>query len=152
MESSRPILLVEDNPDEEALTIRAFRKNNIDSEIIVAHDGVEALDILFGTGPHEVAGPLTPQVVLLDLKLPRLDGFEVLRCIRADPGKRLLPVVMLTSSKEERDILRGYEVGCNSYVRKPINFDEFIDAARQMGRYWLHLNQCPDRVPEPNPS
>jgi two-component system response regulator len=140
MTNSRPILLVEDNPDDEALTIRAFRKNNIQNEIVVAHDGVEALDLLFGrAGPP----PLRPQVVLLDLKLPRIDGLEVLRQIRADPANMTLPVVVLTSSREEQDMVAGYRLGCNSYVRKPVNFDQFIEAARQLGLYWLLLNEYP---------
>jgi len=139
----KPILLVEDNPDDEALTLRAFRKNNITNEIIVARDGVEALDYLFATGTH--AGLSTdrmPQVVLLDLKLPRIDGLEVLRRIRADERTRLLPVVVLTSSKEEQDLVESYRIGANSYVRKPVNFDEFMEAARQLGMYWLLLNEA----------
>ncbi len=142
--NDRPILLVEDNPDDEALTIRAFRKNNISNAIVVARDGVEALDLLFGTGAREAEGPLTPQVVLLDLNLPRIDGLEVLRRIRQDASKCALPVVVLTSSKEEQDIVTGYRLGCNSYVRKPVNFDQFLEAARQLGLYWLLLNQYPE--------
>jgi len=142
--TSRPILLVEDNPDDEALTIRAFRKNNIQNEIIVARDGAEALDLLFGTGGCQDKGPLMPQVVLLDLNLPKISGLEVLRRIRADVVKCMLPVVLLTSSKEQRDIATGYKIGCNSYVRKPVNFEQFVEAARQLGIYWLVLNQCPD--------
>lgn len=139
--NSRPILLVEDNPDDEALTIRAFRKNNIQNEIVVARDGVEALDLLFGrTG----GTPIRPQVVLLDLKLPRLDGLEVLRQIRAAAATANLPVVVLTSSREDQDVVAGYRLGCNSYVRKPVNFDQFLDAARQLGLYWLLLNEFPD--------
>ncbi len=136
-----PILLVEDNPDDEALTMRAFRKNNIRNEIIVARDGAEALDYLFGTGAHGGRGPSLPQVVLLDLKLPKVDGLEVLRRIRSDPRTSLLPVVILTSSKEQQDIINGYRLGCNSYVRKPVDFDQFIEAARQLGLYWLLLNE-----------
>jgi two-component system response regulator len=142
----RPILLVEDNPDDEALTLRAFKKNNIMNEVVVARDGVEALDFLFGTGSH--AGRDTrdlPQVVLLDLKLPKLDGLEVLRRIRADERTSVLPVVILTSSKEERDVIEGYRHGCNSYVRKPVDFDEFLKAVRQLGLYWLLLNEGPPR-------
>jgi CheY-like chemotaxis protein len=139
--TEKPILLVEDNPDDEALTIRAFRKNNISNEIVVARDGVEALDVLFGTDER---APLRPQVVLLDLKLPRVDGLEVLGRIRADPGTATLPVVVLTSSREEQDLVSGYRLGCNSYVRKPVNFDQFIEAARQLGLYWLLLNQYPE--------
>jgi two-component system response regulator len=142
--TDRPILLVEDNPDDEALTIRAFRKNNISNQIVVARDGVEAIDVLFGTEQQE---PLRPQVVLLDLKLPRVDGLEVLRRIREDPGKATLPVVVLTSSREEQDLVSGYRLGCNSYVRKPVNFDQFLEAARQLGLYWLLLNQYPKLEP-----
>jgi two-component system response regulator len=139
--NARPILLVEDNPDDEALTIRAFRKNSIRNEIVVARDGVEALDLLFGGNGR--AAP-RPQVVLLDLKLPRIDGLEVLRQIRADPAGATLPVVVLTSSREEHDIVSGYRLGCNSYVRKPVNFDQFVEAARQLGLYWLRLNEYPE--------
>ena len=140
----RAILLVEDNPDDEMLTLRALRKNNVRNEVVVARDGVEALDYLFGTGAHEGrdVGDC-PQVVLLDLKLPKIDGLEVLRRIRADERTRVLPVVILTSSKEEQDVITGYRLGCNSYVRKPVNFDEFIEAARQLGLYWLLLNEPP---------
>jgi len=138
------ILLVEDNPDDEALTLRAFRKNNITNEVVVARDGVEALDYLLGTGRYEgrdTSDP--PQVVLLDLKLPKLDGLEVLQRIRADEHTRYLPVVILTSSKEDQDLINSYRLGANSYVRKPVNFEEFIEAARQLGLYWLLLNEPP---------
>jgi two-component system response regulator len=142
--AQRTILLVEDNPDDEALTLRALRKNNISNGVVVAHDGVEALDYLFGTGIH-AGRDLTdlPQVVLLDLKLPRIDGLEVLKRVRADERTQLLPIVVLTSSKEEQDVINGYKFGCNSYVRKPVNFDEFVEAARQLGLYWLLLNEPP---------
>lgn len=144
--SEKSILLVEDNPDDEALTLRAFRKNNIKNEVVVARDGAEALDYLFATGAHEGRDVTDlPQVVLLDLKLPKVDGLEVLRRIRADERTRPLPVVILTSSKEERDLIEGYRLGANSYVRKPVNFDEFIEAARQLGLYWLLLNEPPPR-------
>jgi two-component system response regulator len=140
------ILLVEDNPDDEVLTIRAFRKNNIKNEIVVAHDGEEALDFLFGRGEYaERDSQRFPEVVLLDLKLPKVDGLEVLRQIRADPRTHLLPVVILTSSKEEQDLIEGYSRGANSYVRKPVDFNQFVDAVRQLGLYWLVLNEPPPR-------
>ena len=135
------ILLVEDNPDDVDLTIRALRKNHVANEMVVARDGQEAVDYLFGEGAH--AGrdvSQLPQVVLLDLKLPRLDGLEVLKRIRADERTHLLPVVILTSSKEERDLLSGYALGANSYVQKPVDFNEFMSAARQLSLYWLVLN------------
>jgi two-component system response regulator len=138
--SEKLILLVEDNPDDEALTLRAFRKNNIGNQVVVARDGVEALDYLFGTGGKT---RVAPQVILLDLKLPKIDGLEVLRRLRADPRTQILPVVVLTSSKHEEDVVSGYRLGCNSYVRKPVNFDEFIEAVRQLGLYWLLLNESP---------
>ena len=140
------ILLVEDNPDDELLTLRALRKNNILNDIVVAHDGAEALDYLFGTGTH--AGRDTsvmPQVILLDLKLPKVDGLEVLRCPRADERTRLLPVVILTSSDEEQDIIDSYNLGANSYIRKPVDFAQFSKAVRQLELYWLVLNQSPLR-------
>jgi len=133
---------VEDNPDDEELTVRALKKNNVVNEVVVARDGVEALDYLFAQGPH--AGRdlrFMPQVVLLDLKLPKLDGLGVLRRLRADDRTKLLPVVILTSSNEERDRIDGYNLGANSYVRKPVDFTQFSDAARQLGLYWLVLNE-----------
>jgi two-component system response regulator len=142
----KPILLVEDNPDDETLTLRAFRKNNIKNEIVVARDGVEALDYLFAEGSYAgLTEERMPQVVLLDLKLPRIDGLEVLRRIRSDQRTKLLPVVVLTSSKEEQDLVESYSIGCNSYVRKPVNFDDFMEAARQLGMYWLLLNEASPR-------
>lgn len=138
------ILLVEDNPDDEALTLRALRKNNILNEIVVARDGVEALDYLFGTGTH--AGRDTaqqPQVVLLDLKLPKLDGLEVLKRMRADPRTALQPVAVLTTSNEDRDITSSYELGVNSYIRKPVDFNQFSETVRQLGLYWLVINVPP---------
>jgi len=138
------ILLVEDNPDDEALTLRALRKNNIRNEIVVARDGVEALDYLFGTGAH--AGRDTaqqPQVVLLDLKLPKLDGLEVLKRMRADRRTALQPVAVLTTSNEERDIISSYQLGVNSYIRKPVDFNQFSETVRQLGLYWLVINVPP---------
>lgn len=141
---SNSILLVEDNPDDEALTLRAFRKNNVTNEVVVARDGAEALDYLFGTGAFATRDiTLVPQVIILDLKLPKIDGLEVLRRLRANPHTKLLPVVILTSSNEERDRLEGYGLGANSYVRKPVDFAQFVDAVRQLGLYWLLLNERP---------
>jgi two-component system, response regulator len=142
------ILLVEDNPDDEALTRRALAKNNIHNTIVVAHDGVEALDCVFGTGPYE-GSPVAPVLMLLDLKLPRVDGLEVLRRVRAHAHTRLLPVVILTSSKEESDVVNGYGLGANSYIRKPVDFGQFVDAVRQLGLYWLVLNEPPPKVTPP---
>ena len=138
------ILLVEDNPDDELLTRRALKKNNIGNEVVVARDGVEALDYLFGTGAHEGRnlGEM-PQVMLLDLKLPKIDGLDVLRRVRADERTRLLPVVILTSSREQQDLVDGYGCGANSYIRKPVDFAQFIEAVRQLGLYWLVLNETP---------
>jgi two-component system response regulator len=142
MATDRPILLVEDNPDDEALTLRAFNKNRIANQVIVARDGVEALDYLFATGSHDGRDlSVMPAVVLLDLKLPRIDGLEVLRRIRADERTRLLPVVILTTSKEQQDIYEAYSLGANSYIRKPVDFEKFIYAVGQMGLYWLALNE-----------
>ena len=142
------ILLVEDNPDDVDLTLRAFRKSKIANEIVIARDGVEALDYLFATGPHAGRDSNSlPQLVLLDLKLPRLDGLQVLERIRGNPKTRLLPVVILTSSTEEPDLLTGYSLGANSYIRKPVDFQEFVVAVRRLGLYWLLLNQ-----PPPHPS
>src|SRR5437763_14488476 len=138
------ILLVEDNADDEALTLRALKRNNIKNDVVVAHDGVEALDYLLGAGGPAGGPPqATPQLVLLDLKLPRVDALEVLRRLRADPRTRLLPVVILTSAKEERGLVRSYSRGANSYVRKPVDFAEFTEAIRQLGLYWLILNEAP---------
>jgi two-component system response regulator len=141
------ILLVEDNPDDEALTIRALKQNNIVNEIIVAHDGSEALDYLFGTGKYTGRDlSNTPEVVLLDLKLPKIDGLEVLRRLRADERTSLLPVVILTSSKEERDLINGYKLGANSYIRKPVDFVQFTEAVKQLKLYWLVLNERPPKA------
>lgn len=141
------ILLVEDNPDDEALTLRALKKNNILNEVVVARDGVEALDFLFGTGAH--AGrdlALMPEVILLDINLPRINGLEVLEKIRANERTKLLPVVILTTSNEERDKLKSYTLGANSFIRKPVDFLQFSEAIRQLGLYWLVLNQSPPQV------
>ncbi len=138
------ILLVEDNPDDEKLTLRALRRANVGNDIVVARDGVEALDFLFATGAHVGRDVReVPHVMLLDLKLPRIDGLEVLRRVREDVRTRMLPVVILTSSIEERDRMEGYRLGANSYVQKPVDFTEFVEAVRQLGLYWLLLNQPP---------
>jgi CheY-like chemotaxis protein len=134
---SRLILLVEDDPDHEVLTIRALKKANVANEIRIARDGSEAVEVLFG------AEGLRPQVILLDLKLPKIDGLEVLRRVRENEATRMLPVVILTSSDEERDVVRSYQLGVNSYIRKPVNFNDFAEATRQLGMYWLVLNECP---------
>jgi CheY-like chemotaxis protein len=140
IDSAKLILLVEDDPDHELLTIRALKKSNIANDIRVARDGEEALELLFGENA------IRPQVVLLDLKLPKIDGLEVLRRIRQNDATRLLPVVVLTSSDEERDVVRSYQLGVNSYIRKPVNFTDFAEATRQLGMYWLVLNECPPQT------
>ncbi len=139
------ILLVEDNPDDAALTLRALEKNDIDNNMVrVACNGVEALDYLFGTGEHKGRDTtVQPQLILLDLKMPKMDGIEVLRRLRQDDRTRLLPVVVLTSSDEKEDIVKIYNLGANSYIRKPVDFDEFTEAVRQLGVYWLRLNMLP---------
>ena len=140
----KAILLVEDNPDDEILTIRALNRNRIGNQVVVAHDGVEALDYLFGTGLYADRDvSLKPAVILLDLKLPRLNGLEVLRRLREDARTKLLPVVVLTTSNEDQDLLDSYNLGCNSYIRKPVDFLQFSEAIRQLGMYWLLMNQSP---------
>jgi two-component system, response regulator len=142
MSNDRVILLVEDNPRDEELTLRALKKSNIVNPIVVAHDGVEALDYLLARGAHANRDRAAmPQVVLLDLKLPKVDGLEVLKALRANEFTKLLPVVVLTSSVEEQDLIRSYSLGANSYVRKPVDFVQFIEAVRQLGLYWLILNE-----------
>jgi CheY-like chemotaxis protein len=141
------ILLVEDNADDEALTLRALKKNNIKNDVVIAHDGAEALDYLFGRRAYEGRDTsVLPQIVLLDLNLPKVGGLEVLQSIRADERTKRLPVVILTSSKEDKDLVHGYDLGANSYVRKPVDFTAFAEAVRQLGLYWLVLNESP---PEP---
>lgn len=138
------ILLVEDNPDDEELTLRALRKNNIGNEVVVARDGESALDFLFATGEYENRqDDSLPQVILLDLNLPKMNGLDVLRKIRAEEKTRLLPVVILTSSREDEDILNSYSLGANSYVRKPVDFSQFLEAVRTLGLFWLLMNEVP---------
>jgi CheY-like chemotaxis protein len=136
-DDAKLILLVEDDPDHELLTIRALNKSNIANDVRVARDGEEAIELLFGENA------IRPQVILLDLKLPKVEGLEVLRRIRQSDATRMLPVVVLTSSDEERDVVRSYQLGVNSYIRKPVNFNDFAEATRQLGMYWLVLNECP---------
>jgi two-component system response regulator len=144
MNRSNIILLVEDNADDAELTLRAFRKSKILNEIVVVTDGVEALDYVFATGEHLGRDPKAiPEVILLDLKLPRIGGLEVLRQLRADERTRRIPVVVLTSSNEERDILSSYDLGANSFVRKPVDFAQFVEAAQHLGLYWLVMNEPP---------
>jgi two-component system, response regulator len=132
------IFLVEDDPDDEMLAIRALKKNNILNRVVVAHDGEEALKTLYDTQPA-----IRPTIIILDIKLPKIDGLQVLKQIRSHPKTKLLPVVILTSSKEERDLVESYSIGCNSYIRKPVNFEEFMHAIQQLGLYWLLLNEAP---------
>jgi len=142
--NNKVVLLVEDNPDDEALTMRALRKNKVANEVVVTRDGLDAWDYLVGEGAY-AGRDLTniPQVILLDLKLPKLDGLGLLRRLRADDRTKLIPVVILTSSNEEQDRISGYDLGANSYVRKPVDFDRFVEAADQLGLYWLVLNEPP---------
>lgn len=143
MSSEKVILLVEDNRDDEELAIRALKKNNISNAVVVARDGVQAIDYLFGTSEGAAGAPTLPQVILLDLNLPKLNGLDVLKKIRSEQRTRFLPVVVLTSSKEEEDILNSYSLGANSYVRKPIDFGQFIEAVKTLGQFWLSLNEQP---------
>ncbi len=144
MVDTKVILLIEDNPDDVALTLRAFKKSNIGNEVIVARDGQEALDYLFGAGAYAGRNPaMIPAVVLLDLKLPKVDGLEILRRVREDRRTKLVPVVILTSSREEQDVVRGYDLGANSYIRKPVDFEQFNECVRQLGLYWLLINEPP---------
>ena len=141
---TKTILLVEDNPDDVQLTLRALKKSNILNEVVVAQDGIEAIDYLFGTGKHAGRDSrIQPQVVLLDLKMPRMDGLEVLNRIRSDERTRLLPTVILTTSSEDRDRVESYKLGANSYIRKPVDFEQFAHAVQQLGLYWLVLNESP---------
>ncbi len=144
---TKKILLVEDNPSDTELTLRAFERQKIGNEIIVAEDGREALDYLFGTGKYSGRDTSEqPTVILLDLNLPLIDGKEVLRQIRSNELTRRLPVVILTSSKEEQDVTNSYDLGVNSYIRKPVDFNQFSEAIRQLGLYWLVINEPPPRV------
>jgi two-component system response regulator len=141
---NKTILLVEDNPDDEALTLRAFKKNNIGNEVIVARDGAEALEYCLGTADgNGHPSRRMPTMILLDLKLPKVDGLEVLRRLRADERTKLVPIIILTSSKEDQDLINGYKLGANSYIRKPVDFAQFVEAVRQLGLYWLVLNEAP---------
>lgn len=147
MQPAKSVLLVEDNPDDEALTLRALKKHNITDDVIVARDGAEALDYLFGTGSYAGRDPTRrPQVVLLDLQLPKIDGLEVLRRLRADPRTETQPVVILTTSNEHGDLRSGYELRANSYIRKPVDFNEFTVAIKEIAHYWLNLNEPPAAV------
>lgn len=142
--NTRPILIAEDNPDDQQLALRAFKKSNLKNEIIVVNDGVEALEYLFGDGEEKSGTDTLPAVVLLDLKMPRKDGLDVLREIRKNPKTQYLPVVIVTSSKEEQDVVSGYKLGVNSYVCKPVDFNEFLSAVQHLGLYWLLLNEAPN--------
>lgn len=143
-DANKVILLVEDNPDDATLTLRAFKRSHVMNPITVARDGIEALDFLFAQGQYsDRTGAPQPILIILDLKLPKLDGLGVLKAIRADERTQLLPVVILTSSKEEQDLISGYSLGANSYVRKPVDFNEFLEAVKVLGIYWLLMNQSP---------
>ncbi len=149
---TKVILLVEDNPDDERLTLRAFEKKKILNPVVVAHDGVEALAYLFATGIHEGRDTsVMPAMILLDLKLPKMDGLEVLRRVRADERTKRIPVVVLTSSKEQQDLVASYDLGANSYIRKPVDFEKFVEAAGLLGMYWLLWNEPPPQAGSPQP-
>jgi two-component system, response regulator len=149
MISNKEILLVEDNPDEEVLTLQALTKSELPNRIVVVRDGSEALDWLFGSGQYTARhSPLLPQIVLLDLKLPKVDGLEVLRQIRANPQTHLLPVIIFSSSEEEKDLINSYSQGANSYIRKPVDFDQFVSTIQQLSFYWLALNEAPPALQE----
>jgi two-component system response regulator len=141
--SEQSILLVEDNAGDEELTLRAFKKNNILNTVVVVRDGADALDYLFAKGTHAGRTASLPQIVLLDLNLPKISGLDVLKAIRAEPATKVLPVIILTSSRQERDVTAGYDLGANSYIVKPVDFTQFSEAVRQLGLYWLVLNQAP---------
>ncbi|MCA1992021.1 MAG: response regulator [Coleofasciculus sp. S288] len=144
MTDKNVLLLVEDNPDDEELTLLAFEQNHIPSEVVVAHDGVEALDYLFGTGMYANRDTRDmPALVLLDLQLPRINGLEVLQQMRTDNRTKLLPVVILTTSTEQQDLINSYSLGCNSYIRKPVDYNQFVNVVKQLGMYWLLLNEPP---------
>ena len=146
MADNRTILLVEDNPDDEELTLRALKRSTIDKEVIVVRDGAQALDYLLARGTYESAPPEVPALVLLDLKLPKIGGLEVLRQLRESQRARFVPAIVLTSSKEEKDLVQSYTNGANSYIRKPVDFEQFCSAVHQLVRYWLALNECPQHT------
>ncbi len=148
--ADREILLVEDNPDDVELTLRSFKANNICNKVVIATDGAQALDFLFSTGAYSGSGNRLPQLVLLDLNLPKISGLDVLKRIRSDERTKCLPVVILTSSNEEKDLITGYALGANSYVRKPVDFVQFNEAIKQLGLYWLILNEALPQTREPN--
>lgn len=145
MTDLKPILLVEDSLDDQLFVKRAIKAKNITNPLVIANDGVEALDLLLGTGAQAAEGPIKPAIVLLDINMPRIDGLDVLKQIRENETTKRLPVVMMTSSDEETDLIRSYDLGVNSYIRKPVNFNAFADAIAQIGLYWLLLNTAPPK-------